>query len=459
MHVPDPLTAAATLATVTPEAAGGARILGWGVVDLPMLICLPVLLVLSGFFSGSETALFGLNESQRMAFRETRSLAGRAIDVLLHDQRMLLITILLGNTTINVLYFVISSVLMIRSQSNPAMQPLIAAAFLLLIVLAGEIGPKLLATAARTQFASVAAPVLLTIHRVIGPMRAFLGHGVIAPLSRLMAPEHPPDRLHDEELRDLLDVSHREGVIAPDEQNILRAVLAMRRLKVRDVMTPRVRMIALPATASRDEVNALMQQVRLTRVPIYDGDLDRVLGMLHIKRYMLDTRATSVTDPMVMTPARFVPELATLDQLLDHLRRTHTQSAIVVDEYGGTEGIVAIEDVVEELVGDIVAAGEIVVDPPRLIGLGTWRVSGEMSVHDFADCFRIELDEPKVATLGGLITDGLGRMPDVGDELDLPPVRLAVDTIEQNRIGSVIVSLLPDAPADPLPVETEEDAP
>jgi putative hemolysin len=432
------------LSTPAAEAASGAvsgGLLGWGIVDLPMLLCLPVLLILSGFFSGSETALFGLSGHQRMMLRQRGSLAGHAVDALLADRRMLLITVLLGNTVVNVLYFVISSVLIMRSSAPAAGEAAMAVGFLLAIVMLGEIAPKVLAAARRRLIAAFVAPPLLTLHRAIGPLRAALAHGVIVPLSRLTAPHQPPLLLHDDEIRSLVEISQREGVIDTEEHRILREVLKMRRLKVRDVMTPRVRMAALPRDAPREDVIRLMRETRLTKVPIFDGDLDHILGILHVKRYIMDEAATAVTDHTVMTPAHFVPDLITLDQLLDQLRRFAEQSAIVVDEYGGTEGIVSVEDVVEELVGDIVAPDEEAAEPPRLIGLGRWRVSGEMSVHEWAEAFGISLQETRVATLSGLIIEQLGRAPEAGDALEVGPVRLEVETVEQSRVRSVIIQL------------------
>lgn len=420
-------------------ASGG--LLGWGIVDLPLLLGLPVLLIFSAFFSGSETALFGLSQHQRMTMRKRGTLGGHAVDVLLADRRMLLITILLGNTVVNVLYFVISSVLIMRSTAPAAGEAVMALAFLLLIVLLGEIAPKVLAAAKRRSFAAVVAPPLLTLHRAIGPLRAALAHGVIGPLSRLTAPHQPPRRLHDEELQSLVEVSQREGIIDAEEQRILGEVLKMGRLKVRDVMTPRVRMTALPREATREDVVGVMRESRLTKIPIYEGDLDHILGILHVKRYVMEHTATTVTDKAVMSAAHFVPDLITLDQLLGQLRRFRAQSAIVVDEYGGTEGIVSLEDVVEELVGDIVAADEQAVEPPRLIGLGRWRVSGDMSVHEWAEAFDVPLQETRVATVGGLITEQLGRAPEPDDALDLGPVRIEVETVEQSRVVSVIVQL------------------
>ncbi|MHC4420297.1 MAG: hemolysin family protein [Planctomycetota bacterium] len=413
----------------------------WTVVDIPMLAMLPVLLLVSGFFSGSETALFGLTENQRMLIRRQQTLSARAIEALLSDQRMLLITVLLGNMTINVLYFVISSVLLMRAEAGLAVGLLLAAAFLLLIILLGEVVPKLVANAGRPAFAAVIAPPLLALHKLIGPLRIGLNRLVVAPLSRLTSPAEAPPRLDEGELAALLDVSTREGVIDLEEQQVLQDVIALSQRKVRDVMTPRVRIEAVPVTASRDEVTARARKTRLTIFPAYRDDLDHIVGLLHVKRYLLDPREGEAVLTDHVTLARFVPEVATLDQLLDHFRESRTHLAIVVDEFGGTAGIVAIEDVVEELVGDIASKPGREEVRPEPIGPNQWRVGGDASVHEWASAFGPRLIPPRVSTLGGLITARLGRAPHPGDSVELGNVRVDVEQVDRSRVVTAIVTL------------------
>ncbi len=432
---------------VQPQA-DGLSFLGWDVLDLPMLLVLPVLLLLSGFFSGSETALFGLTATERMSLHSQRSFTGRAVEALLANQRMLLITILLGNMTVNVLYFVISSVLLMKADAGgPLGGFLLAAASLLVIVVIGEVVPKILANSRRIGFASLVAAPLLSVHRLIGPVRLPLDRLVVAPLSRLTSPSQAPPKLDAQELAALLEISSRQGVIDMDEQRLLQDVINLSRLKVRDVMTPRVRVAALPASAARADVVDLVRQTRLTKFPVYESDLDHIVGILHVKRYLMEPAGGTAIDQLVI-PARFVPEIATLDRLLDHFRRTGSQLAIVVDEFGGTAGVVALEDVVEEIVGDIVSTMDQKTPPPRLIELGRWRVSGDLSVHEWAEAFGQRLVSPRVATLGGLIFERLGRAPQTGDAVDLGNVRVEVEQVDRARVVSAIVTMQPESPSN-----------
>ncbi|UCD76536.1 MAG: HlyC/CorC family transporter [Phycisphaerales bacterium] len=437
------------LAQGSADSASGIGLLGWEAIHIPMLIALPVLLLLSGFFSGSETALFGMAESERMRLRRSGTFAGRAVDALLSEPRMLLISVLLGNMTINVLYFVISSVLLMQAKAGVIGNTVLAIASLMLIILIGEVGPKLLANSRRQAFAAITAPPLLGLHRVIGPLRIVLNGLVVEPLNRLTAPSEAPPQLSQEELDTLLDVSGREGAIDAHEQRILQEVLDWGKLKVRDVMTPRVHIQAAEVNAANEEVMRLAEETRLTKFPVYEEDIDHIVGLLHVKRYLLDAPGSEAPLRNHISPVRFVPEIATLDQLLDHFRSTKSQLAIAVDEFGGTAGLVTIEDVVEEIVGDIVSEGERTIEPPRMIGMGRWRVSGDVSVHDWAEAFGQKLVSPRVATLGGLIIQRLGRLPVTGDAIELGNVRIEVETVDCNRVVSAIVILLPqDASAE-----------
>jgi CBS domain containing-hemolysin-like protein len=218
-------------------------------------------------------------------------------------------------------------------------------------------------------------------------------------------------------------------------------VIALSQRKVRDVMTPRVRIEAVPETASRLDVETLTRDTRLTVVPAYRDDLDHIAGLLHVRRYLLDSRGSDAPLTEHVTPARFVPEVATLDQLLDHFRGTRTHLAVVVDEFGGTAGIVAIEDVVEELVGDIATEQGRAEVRPEPIGPNRWRVGGDASVHEWADSFGPRLTPPRVSTLGGLITARLGRAAEAGDSVELGNVRVDVEQVDRSRVVTVIVTL------------------
>ncbi|MDG2053220.1 MAG: hemolysin family protein [Phycisphaerales bacterium] len=414
-------------------------IIHWSTTDIPLFGLLVILLIFSGCFSSSETALFGLTHSQRLTLRRRRSIASRAVDALLSDQRMLLITILFGNMLVNVLYFVVSSVLLIRAESSIWIQAILGIAFLLIIVAGGEVIPKVLANANRVGFIRILAPPLLTMHRFIGPFRVILNSWVIAPLSRLTSPPQLPPELDEEELNALLDISGRQGVIDTDEQRGLQEVINLSRLRVRDVMTPRVKMVAISQEEEHEEILATIRKSRLTRIPIYQGDLDHIVGNLSVKAYLTQSQLGAIELSRAIYPMRYVPEIATLDQLLEHFRSSASKIAVAVDEYGGTSGIVSLEDIVEELVGDIVAETDQQTTPPVQIEPGAWRVSGGLSIRDWPEVLGHLVWRTNVVTLGGLIFDRLGRAPSVGDIVKIGNIRIEVEAVDSHHVTTALV--------------------
>lgn len=437
-------------AAPNPAIEALAAASGWQTLDVILASVMAALLFGSALFSGSETALFGMSAADRQHFRRSRKLAARAVHALVADQRMLLITLMLGNMTINALYFVISSVLILR-RATVAEEAMIALGSLLVIVLLGEVLPKMVGNTKRIEVINLVAPILLVIHQAIYPLRVALERFVVDPLSRLTAPNDAPPQLSEEELRALLALSSREGIIDADEQRALRDVFAFSRLRVRHVMTPRVRMHALPHDATKSDIMQAVRETRLTRLPVYRDSPDTIVGMLAVKRYLLDDPPERAPLRSWLMPAKFVPQMATLEQLLEEFRRSHTQSAVVVDEFGGTAGIVAIRDVVEELVGEILGEDELEVDAPRLVGLNRWQVSGDFGVHDWAEAFGQHLVSPQVATVGGLIMQKLGRTPEAGDRVRLGNVELEVEQTDRSRVVSAIITLHVDDGPSPEP--------
>ncbi|MEM9913763.1 MAG: hemolysin family protein [Planctomycetota bacterium] len=432
---------------------------------LLMLLLLALLLVASGFFSGSETALFSLSRHQRARFAQSNALVPRTILTLLAETRGLLITLLLGNMTINVLYFVVSSVLLIKVSEMDRVGGVVLAGLtvvpLLAIILLGEVMPKLVASRLPDRFARVIALPMLAVHRVLSPIRVSSSVLVITPLSRLLAPPAPSPDLSPEELDAMLQLSRHHGVIDHGEQRVLEQVLELSQLKVRNLMVPRVDIQAFDLDQSADELMALIRRTRLRHIPACRGDLDNVVGLIYSRQAMLAQPKTAEDLEKLVRQVKFVPELQRADQTLISLRKTGTTFALAVDEYGGTAGLITLEDLVEHLVGNIPGAyeqsGEVEVEP---LAPNRWRVDADLSVHEWADVFgkHQHFEAARVLasanTIGGLVMAELGRVPDVGDAITLGNVRLTVDRMDGHRIEAVVIELRDATAAN---ADTQED--
>ena len=409
-------------------------------VTVIVLVCLlPLMLILSAFFSGSETALFSLNASQRQQMRKTGGRGARLALSLLQEPRMLLITLLLGNMTTNVLYFVISSSLLMWLAPSWFVKLVIAIGALLIIVVIGEVLPKMAASASPRRISALVAPILLVVHRFIMPMRVVVNAAIVRPLTRITTGGGPARGLTANELERLLAHSSASGVVNREEQQILSDVLKFGKVTVRKAMTPRTRAVTIHIDEAPERINELVDRHHFTRIPVHGEDLDDILGVLPVKDWLRSDTGTSVTD--VMVPATFVPEVATLERALELFRENGIVFAVVVDEYGGTSGVIALQDIVEELIGDIAEPVAAISTPPRPLGPGRWIVDGDTSVRHLRDAMGKISDHTHAATLGGLITARLGRLPEDGDRVEIDDLILDVHHAEDGHITSVIVSL------------------
>ncbi|MHC4794493.1 MAG: hemolysin family protein [Planctomycetota bacterium] len=414
--------------------------------DYVLLAMLPPLLVASGFFSASETVFFGLRTDDRAAIRRRGGIVAAATEALLRDPRRLLVTILLGNMTINTLYMTVTSVLLLRHEGVPLAAAIFGLGTLLAVIVLGEVAPKLAGQTHRVGAAAVIGPPLTVLHRILLPIGRIVTAVVIEPLQRLIG-RSPETVLDSDELEALIDLSARQGVIDRGEETLLREVVSFRTLRVRDIMTPRVSMLSTTVDAPPAEVRALIADSGLGRLPIHAGNLDEIVGILPCRSFLLDG---PVGDPDVEAMAAlcrnpsFVPELASVEQLLARFRAEGSTLAIVVDEFGGTAGLVTIEDVAEELVGEIGTVDEAeFVEPVRLAD-ARWRVGGLMPLHEWKAVFGPSIDDRRVSTVGGLFLARLGRLARPGDEIRLANVRVVAERVESGRVESAIVDLVED---------------
>jgi CBS domain containing-hemolysin-like protein len=413
----------------------------WTSVDVALLITLLPLLFLSAFFSCSETAFFRLGQAQLVELRKRKTQPANSVLYIVKNRRNVLITILIGNMTANVLYFVVGSVLMLHAPGNISIEICIAVGTLFSIVIFGEVLPKMAATARPIGIAMLLAPPLSLIHRLLTPIRNTVDALVISPLSRL-ASSSAPDALNAAELASLVELSSTEGIIDQDEQRILFEVVELGRIRVREVMTPRVHMISSPSSTSEKDLRKIIDKSRLTQIPIYGEDIDDITGMLHTKRYLQRSNEGQTLMQVSMTKPQFIPQVATLDQLLNHFRETSTRIAIVVDEFGGTAGLVTLEDILEELIGEIGDGDHFEIKPPEQCDDGKWKVDANTAVRGWAAAMGSFIEHCPAATMGGLIAAKLGRIPEVGDTVQFSNLELKVSSMDEYRVATVLVSLV-----------------
>lgn len=433
------------------------------VPEILTLFALPMLLVASAFFSGAETALFRLSHHQRLRLGRSRTLAGATITALLANPRAILITLLVANNTVNVAYFVISTVLLLRLKGQYHLSPvsiaLLTVAFLVSLILLGEVLPKLLATRLSMQWSRLTALPLMAIHRAMTPLRAGFEASIITPLARLIAPPVAPPDLSGKELEAILEQSCQRGVIDHDEEQLLQQVLELGQLKVRDLMTPRVDIEAFDLSQKPSRLLEQVRTTRFSRIPVYTVDLDHIEGMILTRQLLLSPPRSPQALRDLIRQVAYVPDLQRADQLLVHFRKTGTTCAIAVDEYGGTAGLITLEDVVEHMVGQIAGPHEPRPEPQvQQVQPDRWRVSADLPVHEWVDLFSqypamaalpvtAGVTGAGVCTLGGLVMAALGRLPVVGDTTTIGNIVIEVQQMQGRRIQWLTVRLQHDETA------------
>ena len=315
----------------------------------------------------------------------------------------------------------------------------------LFTIVFGELVPKTLALAHPEAFALGLARPVDVIGRLFRPVVAGLTLATRTISKAFGAEVTTQAQITAEELRLIVERGGEQGILEAEEEQMINAVIELGERRLHEVMVPRIAIVALPATATFEEVIDRIIEEGHSRVPVYETSVDEVIGILYAKDLLPFLKAAAVEPPDLRTLLRapvFVPESMTIDDLLHEFQRRKVHIAIVLDEYGGTAGLVTIEDVLEEIVGEI--QDEYDVEEPLVEPLGEdrARVDGRASVDDLLDVFDLRLtleDEDEYDTVGGLVYHRIGGVPVPGDEVRVDGLRLTVETTDGRRVGKVLV--------------------
>jgi putative hemolysin len=375
------------------------------------LSIIAVLLALSAWFSGSETALLSLGDVDLDDMERHGSTAARQAAALARRPYRILATLLLGNMAVNIVISVRATALFVDAFGTAGLGIAIPAVTVGLLIL-GDIVPKSLGLRHSRRLAELAAPAVGALAWALGPVRAGLerlAHAASGP-----ARPAPLDR---DELATLVDVAREEGALSPFDARVLGGILRFTEISVGRAMTPRVDLFAIAAGAEPAEIPLAFERSGRSRLPVYDGDLDHIVGILLLKDYLTFEGDRSALGPRhLMREPYFVPETTRADRLFREFQARRIHIAVVVGEHGGVEGIVTLEDLIEELIGDFHDEA----DEPRVelerLREGVWRVDARIELDDLSEAIGGSLDQGEGAvTLAGLLGELLGRVPRAGD--------------------------------------------
>ncbi len=401
-----------------------------------LVLLLAALLTLSGSFSAAETSLFSLSIEQRLH-------APRHVVQLLRRPSETLITILLGNLVVNVLFFAFAMRVRFPVLETYGLGFLEGLPALIAVLICGEILPKTLALRAPLAVARLVALPLEALALALAPVRRAIQLLVEFILRLSGADQVDEGELTPEVLEELLVRSAQQGLLAEDEVDMISEIVELDGIRVREIMLPRVDMCVLDEGCA--EPGPALQEAlakHQTWMPVVRGGPDEVVGCVRV-RDLLRHRGRPVAE--LVMPVKFVPEVATALSLLLEFQRDRTAEAVVVDEWGGTAGLVTIEDVFEEIVGELRVEGEARSKPVVPLGEGRYRVAGNLSVRDWNERFGHQIVPKEFETVGGMVTARLGRIPRKGDRVVQGNLVCEVHEVRGRRVLAVDLYLKPEA--------------
>lgn len=413
--------------------------------DALSILLFIICVLLSAFFSSSEVSLIAISRAKvRTLVNEGRP-GSSALAALKESPEHLLITILIGNNIVNVATAAVATAIAIRIFGDIGVG-IATGVVVIVLLLFGEIGPKIYATRASDSFALTIAPVILFLSRIFTPViwliervRPKMGTGR----------EFIEPSVTEEEIKEWIDVGKEEGTIEQAEQDMLYSVLEFADTTAREIMTPRVNVIAMEDTVSFEEAIRIFNETGFSRIPVYHDQIDNITGILNVKDVfsaMVSHRKDSTVKEVMYNPM-FVPETKKIDDLLKELQVNRVQIAIVIDEYSTFVGIVTVEDILEEIVGDIMDEYDKEEPGIQNVAEGVYIVDAQMWVEDINEQIKVDLPVAEsYETIGGLIIDRLGHIPlHPGEKVEINDGKCTLVVIQMHgrRIVKVKIVLHP----------------
>ena len=413
--------------------------------SMGMIVALVFLVTMSAYFSATETAFTSLNRVRLKSRAEGGDRRAAQVLALSEDYDKLLSTILIGNNIVNNVATTIGAVLFIKFLGDVQGPTISAVVLTVVILIFGEVSPKSLAKESPESFAMFSAPLLRVLIMLLTPV-SFL----FAQWKRLLSKifHHAQESgITEEELVTMVDQAENEGGLDQHESQLIRAAIEFHDLEVEEILTPRVDIVAVEDTATMDEVARAFAESGYSRLPVYHEDLDDIVGVIHEKdfhaaRYHGQTDVSAITGTVLYTTGN-----TKISALLRVLQQEKAHMVIVVDEYGGTEGLVTLEDIVEELVGEIWDEHDEVIEEFRKQEDGSYLISCNADLTDLFDLFSIK-GECDANTVSGWVMEQVGRVPEEGDQFQADGLDVTVTRVDHRRVLEIRVVVLPPEEPD-----------
>lgn len=414
--------------------------------SIAQIIIIIILLLLSAFFSSAETAFTMVNKIKIRSLIEEGNKRAITVGKVIDNSGKMLSAILIGNNIVNISASSLMTTLTIHLWGSYA-TGIATGIMTVLVLIFGEITPKTTATIHAEKFALFYAPIIYFIMNVLTPVIFVVDKLSSVILKALhVDPNSGHNKITEEELRTFVQVSHEDGVIESNEKKIINNLFDFGDTEAKDVMIPRIDMTLADVNTSYDDIIELFRETKYTRIPIYEGNADNVIGILNIKDLILTPHDDKFNIRSVMRKPFFTYEHKNTSELFNVMQRSSHSISIVLDEYGSTAGMITTEDLLEEIVGEIRDEYDTdETDPFIKVGPLSYLVDGSYKIDDLNDSLNLKFTSEDNDSIGGFIIEKLDRFPEIGEQFDIDNIHFKIERASSNRIELVLLKL-PEEP-------------
>ncbi|MBQ5782355.1 MAG: HlyC/CorC family transporter [Oscillospiraceae bacterium] len=402
--------------------------------DSISLLIIIICIIMSAYFSATETAFSSLNRIRIKNMAEKGNKKAQLVLSMSENYDSMLSTILIGNNIVNILSASLATVLFVGWLGNEAGPSAATAVITVVVLIFGEVTPKSIAKESPEKFAMFSAPFLRVLMFVLTPFNLLFG--LWKKLISLIVKSDENRSITEEELITIVEEAEQEGGLDEEESTLIRSAIEFSEIEVKDILTPRIYIEGVPEDATEDEIAALFTETGYSRLPVYKDTVDHITGVIYHKDFYNYIYRTGKDISGIIRPAIFVTPNKKIDELLKELQMQKSHIAFILDEYAGTIGLVTLEDIMEELVGEIWDEHDDIVEEIIPVSDNEYTVLGSANIEVLFEKFDIS-EEIDVMTASGWVMNVLERIPAQGDSFEYKNLQVTVTEMDENRVGKI----------------------
>jgi len=404
-----------------------------------LIFWLVVLILCSAYFSATETAFSSLNRIRLKNLANTGNKKAELAMKLADDYDRMLSSILIGNNVVNITASSLATVLFLQLSKEYG-ATISTVVMTVLVLIFGEITPKSLAKETPESFAMFSAPILRMIMIVLAPFNYLFGLWK-SLMNKIFRPKK--DRgITEQELLTMVEEAQSEGGIDEQEGDLIKSAIEFNDMEAGEILTPRVDLTAVDIEEDPQAIYNIFMETKFSRIPVYKETIDHIVGVIHQRDFFVMIRTKGQTLEDIIKPVVFVSDSIKISKLIKHLQKCKAHMAIVTDEYGGTMGVVTMEDILEELVGEIWDEHDDVIEDVQTLSDGEYLIAGSADIEEILDFLDHE-DETEQNTVAGWVMEKLEKIPEIGDVFETETLHVTVKELDGRRVGKVLIRHTP----------------